>query len=99
PPAVLHSLPTRRSSDLSFRFSEDRTGGRSVPYLSTMGDVRGRAAEGGIPIRIFAATTIAAALLLLPHAGLAIGPGDFSGTWKLRSEEHTSELQSPDHLV
>src|SRR5258708_26538722 len=25
--------------------------------------------------------------------------GNFSGTFAIRSEEHTSELQSPDHLV
>jgi len=47
-------------------------------------------------MRIFAATTIAAALLLLPHAGLAIGPGDLSGTWKLdreRSDDPTKKLR------
>jgi hypothetical protein len=46
-------------------------------------------------MRIFAAATIAAALLL-PHAGLAIGPGDLSGTWKLdreRSEDPAQKLR------
>src|SRR5258708_22668771 len=36
---------------------------------------------------------------LVPH-GLRMTFGWFSGTGlKVRSEEHTSELQSPDHLV
>src|SRR5258708_30271030 len=29
----------------------------------------------------------------------AAGPGRAPGWWQGRSEEHTSELQSPDHLV
>ena len=58
-----------------------------------MGGVRGRTAEGGTPTRIFAAATIAAALLLLPHAGLASGPGDLSGIWKLDRERSDDPAQ------
>src|SRR5258708_26029563 len=31
--------------------------------------------------------------------GPTIGGGNFGDGWTVRSEEHTSELQSPDHLV
>jgi hypothetical protein len=44
-------------------------------------------------MRIFAAATIAAVLLLFPHAGLAIGPGDLSGTWKLDRERSDDPAQ------
>src|SRR5258708_31977604 len=39
--------------------------------------------------------------LLLPHGQLAVefDPGLLGAGLHLRSEEHTSELQSPDHLV
>jgi len=56
-----------------------------------MRGVRGRVAEGGIPIRIFAAATIA--LLLLPHTGLGTGRGDLSGTWKLDRERSDDPAQ------
>ncbi len=44
-------------------------------------------------MRIFAAATIAAALLFFPLAGLAIGPGDLSGTWKLDRERSDDPAQ------
>ena len=47
-------------------------------------------------MRIFAAATIAATLLSLPRAGLAKGPGDLSGTWKLdrdRSDDPAQKLR------
>jgi hypothetical protein len=44
-------------------------------------------------MRIFAAATIAASLLLLPHAGLAIGAGNLSGTWKLDRERSDDPAQ------
>jgi hypothetical protein len=46
-------------------------------------------------MRIFAAATIAATLLFLflPYAGLAIGPGDLSGNWKLDRERSDDPAQ------
>jgi len=44
-------------------------------------------------MRIFAAATIAATLLSLPHAGLASGRGDLSGTWKLDRERSDDPAQ------
>ncbi|HEX9304171.1 MAG TPA: hypothetical protein VGA31_06945 [Thermoanaerobaculia bacterium] len=47
-------------------------------------------------MRIFAAATIAATLLSFPQTGLAVGPGDLSGTWKLdrdRSDDPAEKLR------
>src|SRR5207244_12992593 len=85
PPRDLHSFPTRRSSDLADRFQ---------PLLQ-LDDGRHR---------VLRDEALAEAVDLVGHdllrflrllqAQLAVGVGDV-----LRSEEHTSELQSPDHLV
>src|SRR5207244_11419488 len=40
-----------------------------------------------------------AALVLLQLVGLAVRDGSCRRRGRARSEEHTSELQSPDHLV
>src|SRR5258708_11485076 len=41
--------------------------------------------------------------IIMPRRGMSYSPRICSGDWSLalslRSEEHTSELQSPDHLV
>src|SRR5258708_22618303 len=52
---------------------------------------------------LFPYTTLFRSLHVLEHAGLHHGLGTEAGHMAvgigLRSEEHTSELQSPDHLV
>src|SRR5258708_31454477 len=42
---------------------------------------------------------VAAVLAIVGATALAAGCSSGSGTAEQRSEEHTSELQSPDHLV
>src|SRR5207244_11578300 len=85
-PPRLHSFPTRRSSDLlgDAAFDPDRDA------------VLARAREAGVGHVVVIGGTLAeserAAALAQAHPGL-------SATCHRRSEEHTSELQSPDHLV
>src|SRR5438552_8653744 len=75
---VLHSFPTRRSSDLGLFIAVGGTG-----VLAAM--------RGLGPLNLIS-------------AGLVLAGRFAPGTWRYllwaaRSEEHTSELQSPDHLV
>src|SRR5207244_8369210 len=94
---VPHSFPTRRSSDLM-----------RVAALSP-----GRIARLGMPgarARTVVALARAVAdgrLALVPNADIEAtldtlralpGVGEWTAQY-IRSEEHTSELQSPDHLV
>src|SRR5947208_13236529 len=82
---VLLSFPTRRSSDLA-RHGRSKSGSRGFSSTAALtGARRVHAVVGGLP----AATP--AMRLRRPRriAGVAAGS----------SEEHTSELQSPDHLV
>src|SRR5207244_13340646 len=96
-PRSLPPFPTRRSSDLL----SPKTGGASPPDSYKLGrgeafrllvlDVRGKRVvvfleSAGLSAEQFPSFLASAGRLL---AGL-----DFP-----RSEEHTSELQSPDHLV
>src|SRR5207244_12439672 len=89
----LHSCPTRRSSDLpGARVISDRSSGcgRCPHGDSTMSTVRTPnnppTSRGGAP---------QTGLYEIPDGTLFVPP---EWAW-LRSEEHTSELQSPDHLV
>src|SRR5207244_8841687 len=38
-------------------------------------------------------------LRTIQHVGFGVSIRRAAGAWAVRSEEHTSELQSPDHLV
>src|SRR5690348_17681098 len=73
---ILHSFPTRRSSDLSALADLDMNSPSP----------RGRAREAGLGISV---QVDARNAVHLPA----------NSTERSRSEEHTSELQSPVHLV
>src|SRR5947208_7522781 len=60
-----------------------RAGGRSVPRFQTRANRKGKLRTGGLPVALVAKGS---------------APGR-SQRLRDRSEEHTSELQSPDHLV
>src|SRR5207244_5324822 len=82
----LHSFPTRRSSDLSLRFcctTELRSKAFSCVTATCTGCMVGGSMRGRITLT--SNTT---------HTSTARNSGS-----NPRSEEHTSELQSPDHLV
>src|SRR5690606_39563566 len=79
----LHSFPTRRSSDLS------------LPTLNTPGTGSGRHAEfsGEVsPQVLMSQTTFRVVDYVTDHHFLLMSPN-------IRSEEHTSELQSREKLV
>src|SRR5207244_13011885 len=89
---ALHSFPTRRSSDLAVAITAAST---DVIVL------RGLALNGlgtatfGISLTVGGQVQIAhCAVNAFTGAGIRIAPNSTG-----RSEEHTSELQSPDHLV
>src|SRR5207244_10268458 len=87
----LHSFPTRRSSDLG-------------PPCASCRPARSRAERPASPSRAAAGRPRRDATerpdLPPPSGGGPVSREGDSGTacWR-RSEEHTSELQSPDHLV
>src|SRR5207244_11855494 len=93
-----HSFPTRRSSDLIRRFHLQAI--RAIPRggrlhrlrasLATLGAEEAFALHGG-----FRACLLTAPENVPRHRNLL---SHFIGM-RVRSEEHTSELQSPDHLV
>src|SRR5207244_11897344 len=93
PPPTLHSFPTRRSSDLITPFGQtgpwrDRLGSELVAAaLAGMVYVNGH--HDGTPLHPLGPQAYHC-------AGLTAAIGILCA---LRSEEHTSELQSPDHLV
>src|SRR5947208_14803371 len=89
----LHSFPTRRSSDLYFA------------QVSSLEWPR-----GGADFTLARSPSLRGTLHPQPSESTAIGSGIRSkssaayflralASWIHRSEEHTSELQSPDHLV
>src|SRR5207244_11835619 len=86
-----HSFPTRRSSDLSRpapkTIRKYRTPDKARPRQTTQKIENGAAARH----RLYQASTANSAVPLA--ATIATSEGT------RRSEEHTSELQSPDHLV
>src|SRR5207244_9193565 len=85
---VLHSFPTRRSSDLtcSGLLSYSRQALPDCFPESKLG------AASWFSARMASYAPVSCVC----RAG---GHSRFSGTSAQRSEEHTSELQSPDHLV
>src|SRR5947208_4376529 len=83
---TLPSFPTRRSSDLEYA--------RSHREQLVLKPNRG---YGGTGVVLGLATEASEWEGLLQQA--ASTAGDPEQAWVLRSEEHTSELQSPDQLV
>src|SRR5207244_5964724 len=86
---VLPSFPTRRSSDLMFRGA--RLGGPSFePSIEYD--------QGSLAVGVWSNFPIKSKVV-----GQSDPEFDFYGSYSFdiakRSEEHTSELQSPDHLV
>src|SRR5947208_6654919 len=77
-------FPYTRSSDLSW-FNAESAGNRDAVI--------------GIGIALAILGTVF--LFLVPWVGIPVGIVGLVlvGLWFARSEEHTSELQSPDHLV
>src|SRR5207244_13181080 len=97
-PPPPHSFPTRRSSDL--RLAQDQTGRPSYHELNAIVSEIAEALRQLAPRRIDVSTRLAegsfavfldAVELRRVLLNLALS--------MVRSEEHTSELQSPDHLV
>src|SRR5207244_8544322 len=98
PPATLHPFPTRRSSDLCI------TALRQLParppvFVPLPTSVDPRLAEAlrarGIS-QLYSHQAKAWALIEKGQHVVIVTP---TASGKTRSEEHTSELQSPDHLV
>src|SRR5207244_13307298 len=85
------SFPTRRSSDLS---TSTPVSGRRCPPISKP---RGRCVQVGFDPRAEPGALRSADRLLDPH--LHASRDRLPARHLRRSEEHTSELQSPDHLV
>src|SRR5207244_11406430 len=89
-PLDLHSFPTRRSSDLP-------EGKRFKSLLHARSVTRAECAELEARGESRLGRRFGALCRLLRSLG---GKGrKLVGTEQSRSEEHTSELQSPDHLV
>src|SRR5947208_944360 len=93
-PRYLHSFPTRRSSDL-FRLYYQLVAGLQAHYGQQLGI--GRTLDAATVGSGWNIEMSAVRELALPAARMARLHGLNLATW--RSEEHTSELQSPDHLV
>src|SRR5207244_12135991 len=81
----LHSFPTRRSSDLGGRLGLPRA---RAPLGS----------HGHSGLRASVIPGLAPGVSRLPDLGFLLHRF-FLSSHASRSEEHTSELQSPDHLV
>src|SRR5207244_10612197 len=90
---ILHSFPTRRSSDLRRPICDVEIGHRSATVCHL----------GNIALRTNRRVQWDPAKEVLINGSaeqIAIVQKPYRGPWRLpRSEEHTSELQSPDHVV
>src|SRR5690606_41054789 len=89
---ALHSLPTRRSSDLQFRLAgDDPGGGTAQKFMSRIKHQIGALYEETLEI-VFGRR--------VHDHRYALVMGDFAEDFELeRSEEHTSELESRENLV
>src|SRR5205814_10273583 len=91
PQHYIHSFPTRRSSDLT-QITRLRTSNMATslcPHWADSTTRSPRESEPSSSIRSRSSSTRTWAAITVTHAA----------TMKLRSEEHTSELQSLRHLV
>src|SRR5207244_11707846 len=90
---TLHSCPTRRSSDLAIQLAKLRG---AVVVTTVSGDAKAVHAKraGADHIINYRTEDVAERVKALTD-----GRGVNSVIAMDRSEEHTSELQSPDHLV
>src|SRR5207244_9485911 len=98
PPRALPSLPTRRSSDLMPGEVKadwsDPSGKICVLERGLPGAWAGKKLAGlNEPGRFWLTAVTRLGTARIVDAGIVGQEGD------MRSEEHTSELQSPDHLV
>src|SRR5207244_9207913 len=96
-PPVLHSFPTRRSSDLIIaRYAPNVPASIEAHQVFTPQDLESRfGLTGG---HIFHGD-ITPNQMFGGRCGLNGAATPIPGLYVCRSEEHTSELQSPDHLV
>src|SRR5207244_10726311 len=86
------SFPTRRSSDLALRAYKVQPGGKAV-------GLRVAEAESLVPdARLFILRIRRGGEIMDATADIVLKEGDVVAVAG-RSEEHTSELQSPDQLV
>src|SRR5207244_13230709 len=85
----LHSFPTRRSSDLL----------RSTAYRKSANRRRGHAFPARYRCHIYAQPKIILIGAFQRNSGHVVERHGGHQRPRSRSEEHTSELQSPDHLV
>src|SRR5207244_5890921 len=94
-----HSFPTRRSSDL-LSWTRPSNGGATITayrvYRSTGGALTFLTQLASTTSYKDTGTTRGASYTYAVSAVNSVGEGPQSNA---RSEEHTSELQSPDHLV
>src|SRR5207244_11927103 len=92
----LHFSPTRRSSDLR----HSPAGALGSPYrLAQITICRRRAVRSPVRPLCFHKSCCLARSSSKPWLGSAYRPAYKAQGFGVRSEEHTSELQSPDHLV
>src|SRR5207244_13313806 len=93
----LPSFPTRRSSDLARRLATAARRGAGDSGLVLVGYADWRRADSLAPERLVAVAATAAGAGVLLDTAFKDAP--LFALEPPRSEEHTSELQSPDHLV
>src|SRR5207244_10775851 len=91
-----HSFPTRRSSDLK---DEVLTGTRGLaPLRDTLEKTRDEAARASAQTNLIVAELARRQEEVSVYDATSLARREHIEKLK-RSEEHTSELQSPDHLV
>src|SRR5207244_11736833 len=90
-PRHLHPFPTRRSSDLRRRYRD--------PASASDGSALPGCGRGPVPTRCQEPQPVAARLAKSAHSPSRLTCPTSNADVSFRSEEHTSELQSPDHLV
>src|SRR5207244_13653057 len=98
-PRDLHSCPTRRSSDLVVHEvpARDALFAGFASALAARANLLVAEPKGHVPGEDFARTLSVAK----EHGFVEVGTPQISRSYAVllkRSEEHTSELQSPDHL-
>src|SRR5438034_3775953 len=93
---VLHYFPTRRSSDLRYAVFDFAKNVQEVKATTSCApDVK--CEPMSLPVERLDTQTWRVASLVQPSLAMSV-PG-VTLTYKVRSEEHTAELQSPSDLV